>query len=383
MQNKQVNKKNGSKIIPTSLYRQAGMNPKNPKQPLRTIATPTYLKENAKRVLRVIDEQDAVNRYTWYNLPCNISGQELEKIIYYRGQVAFFYCKETNEFYFMPFALASKDGTGIDVYGRYVHIKPVPYAGGEEKKEKDRRYTPIELVVMNKQLRVHYSIPLQLNEDDLYKSAVILHDYTKQMGQDQVARSILNDPLVDLESEILCFMRTALIGGTGVAGMRVPDADSSENVDDANHRLLDCALKGKKWTAVTSAVEIQELIAGSVKQAQEYLLSLQSVDNLRLSTLGLENGGLFEKKAHLLESENDVNQANCSLIMEDGLKIRQNFCNIVNAIWGLEIWCEPSESYLQTDVDGDGDATDRNHGEKSGVNGSGGNNQAQGGGDNE
>ena len=35
-------------------------------------------------------EQVAVNRYTWCNIPCNITGQELERLIYYKEQLGFF-----------------------------------------------------------------------------------------------------------------------------------------------------------------------------------------------------------------------------------------------------------------------------------------------------
>ena len=42
------------------------------------------IKSSIKAQLRIIDEQDAVNRYMWYNLPLDISSQELERLLYYR-----------------------------------------------------------------------------------------------------------------------------------------------------------------------------------------------------------------------------------------------------------------------------------------------------------
>ena len=42
-----------------------------------------WRKENVRKQLRILDEQDAVNRYQWYNLPCDLSSQELERLIYY------------------------------------------------------------------------------------------------------------------------------------------------------------------------------------------------------------------------------------------------------------------------------------------------------------
>ena len=75
---------------------QAGFDPKTGLP--NKIGTKPCLKENVKKALRLIDEQDAVNRYTWYNLPCNITSQELERMLYYKGQLAFFYMEDLDEF---------------------------------------------------------------------------------------------------------------------------------------------------------------------------------------------------------------------------------------------------------------------------------------------
>ena len=60
----------------------------------------------------------------------------------------------------------------------------------------------------------------------------------------------------------------------------------------------------------------------------------------------------------MLEAEQKVNQGMSSIIYTDGLKQRQEFCNIVNSIWGLMIWCDVSEDVLGADTDGDGFASD-------------------------
>ena len=87
---------------------------------------------------------------------------------------------------------------------------------------------------------------------------------------------------------------------------------------------------------------------------------MQSLDNLRLSLLGIENNGVFEKKAHELQTEANINGGPVGLVLQDGLSIRQNFCNIVNSIWGLGLWCEPSENITGADLNGDGLMYDRN-----------------------
>lgn len=91
-------------------------NSKRSRQPL------TNLKPQLKRNLRITDEQQAINRYLWSGLPADISSQELERFLYYKGQLALFFETGSKKFYIMPYAL---DGT-LDFYGRENRIHPVP-----------------------------------------------------------------------------------------------------------------------------------------------------------------------------------------------------------------------------------------------------------------
>lgn len=375
-----MGKGKGPQLIDPSLYKQAGIDQKTG-APSRLVESVDMLK-NMKHILRLVDEQDAINRYKWYNLPCNISSEELERLLYYKGQLCFFYFKDLDEFYFMPFAL---DGS-IDFYGRYNTIHPVPMSSGtegtKEEKEKANKIYAQQLAILSMlKLKVVKAIKSldELKEEDLYNSAVILWDYSRQLGQNIVPRKDVNDPLLEVIAEIPCFLRTALIASTGIKGMRVADADAKDEVIRASNEVLKCALTGKLATPITSAIEFQELFEGPVGKAQEYLLAMQALENLRLSTYGLENGGLFEKKAHKLEEEQEMNTSTVGLVYEDGLAIRQNFCNIVNSIWGTSIWCMPSESVTGSDINGDGLMFDNNEaGQNSGVESS---NQEQTGGE--
>ena len=74
----------------------AGINPKNG-LPTKFGSSKCTIKEDIKKYLRLIDEQDAVNRYTWFNLPCDLTSQELERLLYYKGQLCFFYFKELDK----------------------------------------------------------------------------------------------------------------------------------------------------------------------------------------------------------------------------------------------------------------------------------------------
>lgn len=328
-----------AKMTDVNLIIQAGINPKTG-LPIKAGSSPCSYKDDIKRFLRIIDEQDAVNRYKWYNLPCNLTSQELERMLYYKGQLCFFYIEELEDFFFMPYAL---DGT-IDFYGRFNSIHPVPMTSGTTENDKQYKAQADYLSKLNLKCIYDVVLPENLKEDSYKKYTVLLHDYTKQLSQTIISRQIVNDPLLDIMAECIPFMRTSLISGSGIKGVRVNDADQKSAVNDAANSMLNAALTGTPYLPIIGQIEFQELSNGSLLKSEEYMLAMQSLDNFRLSGYGLENGGLFEKKAHILESENDVNQSNVGLVMQDGLEIRQHFCNIVNSIWGLGIWVEVNQT---------------------------------------
>lgn len=333
---------------------QAGIDPKTG-LPIKALGSdPVVLKDNVKRMLRVIDEQDAVNRYIWYNIPANITSQELERFLYYKGQLAFFYIPELEQFYFMPYAL---DGT-IDFYGRFNSIHPVPFATGTTDADKNATKAQRDYLSTLHLDCVYGVIPEdEMTYEKLLKSAVILHDYTPQYNVNTIIpRQQINDCIVDAMAECVPMMRTSLFLSTGITGLRVGDANQWSSVIEAGKSLQAAALTGIPYLPHTSTMEFQEIAGHDPALPEAFLMAMQSLDNLRLSTYGIDNGGLFEKKAHTLQSEANLNGGPVGLVLEDGLALRQNFCMIVNSIWDLGIWCEPAESIVNLDMNGDGTA---------------------------
>lgn len=343
--------KNGIPImIDPNLLIQAGIDPKTGLPIKMGNSTKEGLKPNVKKLLRIIDEQDAINRYTWYNLPSGLDGQFIERLLYYRGQGMFFYVEELDTFYFLPYAL---DGS-IDIYGRFLTVRPLPFNGSTEDKINDK-LTPLDKYITGQNRDVLYDIKLdELTLDDWKTKCVLLTDYSKQISQTNISRQILNDPLLDIMADCLPFMRTALLNSTGVAAMRVNTQDEYANVELASMAIDQAALDGKKFVPVIGNVDFQDLTTGQTAKSEEFMLALQSLDNFRLSLYGIDNGGLFQKKAHMLQTEQDMAGGAVGLVYQDGLTIRQRFCDIVNSLWGLGIWCDVSEPVAGVDRDMNG-----------------------------
>lgn len=341
--------KNNAKIVDWDLYLRAGIDPKT-RRPIR--AVDCVRKEAIKKLLRVMDEQQAINRYTCYNNPTSLSSQELERLLYYRGSLCFFYIKELDSFYFMPYAL---DGT-IDFYGRYNTIHPVPITQGgdsnDERKKQQYEY------LANLKLDVLWDVPTEeeMNDPswDPSKKAIILYDYSRQLSQEIIPRQLLQDPLLDIMSDCIPFMRTALLNNTGIEGVKVTTEDEQTEVVRASMAIDNAALEGRKYVPIMASVELQELTGGGGARSEEFMLAMQSLDNFRLSAYGLQEGGLFQKRSNMLEAEQSMNAGNASLVLQDGLCNRQRFADIANAVWGVGISWEVSEPAIMMDRNMDG-----------------------------
>lgn len=320
----------------------------NPKTglPLKFDASGDKLKDDIKRVIRVIDEQNALERFEWYNLPDGLDGELIERVLYYRGQGAFFYMETTDEFYFLPYAL---DGN-IDCYGRYTGITPLPFNGSVEANGKQKPW----ITGLTKKPLYGIKLPENLEWSDITDSCVLLHDYSKQISQTTIPRQQLNEAIIDVEAEMIPYMRTACMLGTGVKGMRVSSQDEASQVDWAGEALHKAALTGQGYVPVVGSIEFQELTDGANLKGADYMQAMESIDNFRLGTYGIDNGGLFQKKAHMLETEQAMAGGAIGMVLQNSLSIRQRFCTIVNSIWNLGIWVEPKEPIMGGDINGDG-----------------------------
>lgn len=322
---------------------QAGINPKNG-LPYKW-ADPSNLPENIKKSLRILDEQNAINRYDWYNLPDGINGQMLERMLYYKGQIAFF--KLGKHYFILPYALQGKNDTGLDCYGRMTSIKPV-VLGSEVDPNSGKKLMyfagdKVWIPVYTLEEYINREEESNVNEEN---ACVLIKDYTEQLSQTILPRSTIQEPILSYMSEIFPLARTAMIANSGIQGMRVQDEGQASNVKLASQSMLRAGLTGSPYIPIVGNLDFQQLTNGNVMKSEEYLVLLQAVDNYRLSLYGLKNGGLFQKKAHMLEDEQEARNGVGLLAYADGLSIRQRACDIINYIWGLGVACMPSEAAL-------------------------------------
>lgn len=340
---------NNAKMIDPNVYMAAGINPAAVHRPsARTTTAPigTPLKDNLFLNLDRVDRQVAANRYRWKNLPVGMSSQDLERLLYFKGQLAFFYIEELNQYFILPYALNG----GIDVYGRFISISPVPLATTGDSDSADIKSSVEAMAKLFSGMKFEVQYDQVLPEDlmanperYMKNSCVLLKDYTNGISQNIIPRAQTQAPLLDIMSNTIPYLNTALANSTGVSGVRVNNNDEAAQVELAAGAIQSAALNGKKWVPMKGQLDFQDFARTPTGAAQDFLLALQSLQNLELAFFGLENGGIYQKKEHMLQAEYDANTGSplTALVYKDGLDIRQHFCNIVNSIWGIGLWCEP------------------------------------------
>ena len=255
------------RMIDVNLLIQAGINPKT-LLPFKfeNCIDDDDLADSIKGVVSVIDRQDAVNRYEWYNLPKGITSELIERVIYYKGSAIFFYMAENNSFYFLPYGLAGD----IDIYGRYLEVTPLPFAGPTATTDDSENPRPW---IKGYTKKVIYEVPIDYIPD-INKSCVILRDYVNGIEQNNQPRFKLNEGLVNLESQMIPFLRTALLGLTGISGLRVNSEDEQSNVRAAAQSVKQAALTGSCWIPVIGGLDFQNFEKPNIGDAKQFLLRM-------------------------------------------------------------------------------------------------------------
>lgn len=319
--------------------------PKRVKAATKNQVNPCLLKSETLKNLRILDEQDFVNRFYW-GLP-DLDGQTLERLLYYKGQLMIFYDRTLDKWFYLPCTLAQdKDIISLNEYGYWNYCRPVPFNSTSTYFSGVRR-------------RILWDIPEIVTPEMLDECCVILRDYTPQLSQEPISRQLLQDELLNQMAEVQPFTRTAVISNLGMKLMRVEDSAALDMLNAINSKVADNLLNGNFIQGVVSMQEFQELTGVGTIGPQELMVYYESLNNLRLERLGISNNGTYQKSTYVNEGQGALNGQRALRVYQDCLTNRQRACDILNAISYAGFYCIPSES-IMGDLNGSGSIADDN-----------------------
>ena len=297
-----------------------------------------------------MDYQQYLTRFKWNNLPEGMDSELFERVMYFSGSAMFFYIKELDKFYFLPYGM-SGDGTqtGIDFYGRFNKIKPYSFNGstdGSGERKSDGRMSKAD-IYLSTQIRDNITdIPMVASEEEARKiyedGAVICWDYTPGLAYWNNSRNRISQSYVKYMVQVLIQTKSALINSSG---FNLFAADGEQD-NDVMQMQIDAINKDREEGQLAAVVskhlgEIENLQSNAPAAMQDFWASLVSVDNLRLKSMGIRNDGLQQKSQYQNIQEQSIDINDSLQVYWNSFMERVKFAAIVNSIWGLDIYPEP------------------------------------------
>ena len=301
--------------------------------------------------IKYIDYQQFLTRFKWNNLPEGMDSELIERILYFSGSAMFFYIKELNRFYFLPYGMSGENTeVGIDFYGRFNRLKPYSFNGstdgGGEKKADGKRITRSDLY-LSTQIRDNIKdIPMVESEEEARKiyenGAVICWDMTPQLAYAVDSRNRISQSYVKYIVQILIQTKSALINSNGF-NLFATDTEASTDIMQLQiDAINEDREKGKLSAVVSKALgNIENLQSNAPSAMGDFWNSLVSADNLRLKSMGIRNDGLVQKSQYQNIQEQSIDINDAMQVYWNAFMERVKFSAIVNSIWGLGIYPEP------------------------------------------
>lgn len=305
--------------------------------------TPNPIKYNLDydSLFAIMREQNMVEtleRYMWTNVPFGLTQDLIERLLFFRGKGVFYFNDKVDKFQFLPFALNGN----IDEYGRYMKCNTLPFTGMDEvpKNGKAKKLQP----VVYEDLEIVYDIPYN---EEMVKNArkrktvgIVLNDNSLAISQQPIIRSNYVRPVLHMMATLMQIINTAMYGNADHSLIQVQNESELESINQQINAINFDILKGRRFTPVVGELPITPIKTSNTANLEGLFGTFNSLTNFLKSITGVANAGVFDKKAHLLQEEQRLNGSNSDDIYYNGLRLRQEFCIMVQAYYGYPVWCE-------------------------------------------
>ena len=305
--------------------------------------TPNALKYNLDysslfEIMRQQNQTETYERYMWIDLPPGLTQDLIERVLFFRGKGVFYFNDKIEKFQFLPFALNGL----IDEYGRYLKVNTLPFTGMSEepKDKKSKKLTP----AVYENLDIVYDLPFTEEAFRDIKEGkvvgIILNDSSLGISQQPIIRSNHVRPILHLLATLIQIINTAMFGCADHNAVSLQSESELESFNQQVDAINQDILKGRRFTGIVGQFPITPLKTGNTANLEGLFNTFNSLNNLLKSITGIANPGVFDKKAHLLQEEQALNGSNADDIYYNGLRMRQEFCLMVQAYYNYPIWCE-------------------------------------------
>lgn len=301
-------------------------------------------------IMREQNYVETIERYMWTNVPFGLTPDLIERVLFFRGKGVLYFNDAVGKFQFLPFALNDT----IDEYGRYTRCNTLPFIGVDEVKRDSNSKKRMVSAVME-DLELVYDLPY--NEEMLRMIrekkpvGIILNDNTLAISQQPIIRANYVKPVLHMMATLMNIINCAMFGAADHNVLAVENESELKSINQGIDAINKNILNGKRFTAITSPLKIEPLKTSNTADLEGLFNTFNSLSNFLKSITGVANPGVFDKKAHLLQEEQQLNGSNADDIYYNGLRQRQEFCMLVQAYYGYPIWCESKRAMSEVQAE--------------------------------
>ena len=301
-------------------------------------------------IMREQNYVETIERYMWTNVPFGLTPDLIERVLFFRGKGVLYFNDAVGKFQFLPFALNDT----IDEYGRYTRCNTLPFIGVDEVKKDPNSKKRMVSAVMEV-LELVYDLPY--NEEMLRMIrekkpvGIILNDNTLAISQQPIIRANYVKPVLHMMATLMNIINCAMFGAADHNVLAVENESELKSINQGIDAINKNILNGKRFTAITSPLKIEPLKTSNTADLEGLFNTFNSLSNFLKSITGVANPGVFDKKAHLLQEEQQLNGSNADDIYYNGLRQRQEFCMLVQAYYGYPIWCESKRAMSEVQAE--------------------------------
>lgn len=301
-------------------------------------------------IMREQNYLETIERYMWTNVPFGLTPDLIERVLFFRGKGVLYFNDAVGKFQFLPFALNDT----IDEYGRYTRCNTLPFIGVDEVKRDSNSKKRMVSAVME-DLELVYDLPY--NEEMLRiirekkPVGIILNDNTLAISQQPIIRANYVKPVLHMMATLMNIINCAMFGAADHNVLAVENESELKSINQGIDAINKNILNGKRFTAITSPLKIEPLKTSNTADLEGLFNTFNSLSNFLKSITGVANPGVFDKKAHLLQEEQQLNGSNADDIYYNGLRQRQEFCMLVQAYYGYPIWCESKRAMSEVQAE--------------------------------
>ena len=299
-------------------------------------------------IMRQQNMIETLERYMWTNIPFGLTADLIERLLFFRGKGVFYFNDKVEKFQFLPFAL---NGV-IDEYGRFTSCNTLPFTGVDQVEEVGKKSKSKKMLnAVYENLPIVYDLPYN---EEMIKGirerkvvGIILNDNSLAVSQQPVIRSNYVKPVLHMLSTLMQIINTAMYGNADHNLIQIENEGELDSINEQIEAINFDILRGKRFTPIVGKLPINPIKTSNTANLEGLFETFNSLTNFLKSITGIANSGVFDKKAHLLQEEQKLNGSNSDDIYYNGLRLRQEFCLMIQAYYGYPIWCQSKRAMTE------------------------------------